>query len=162
MPPNVTPLIQPLDQNVLRITKLFYRKGLLSSILSKRQGVAEVLKVITLRAAIMQLHMAWQKIEPSVILKCWNIILGKNLEEDDLPLARLKEMWENDVRAAAVNETITLLQTIEQIDYNPKDIEEWNTDAVEENLDSNDSEDSDCEILTFEEKKLRIWRLFQP
>ncbi|XP_050303168.1 uncharacterized protein LOC126740988 [Anthonomus grandis grandis] len=62
-------------------------------------------------------------------------------------------MWENHVRAAAVNETITLLQTIEQIDYNPKDIEEWNTDAVEENLDSNDSEDSDCEILTFEEKK---------
>ncbi|XP_050300542.1 jerky protein homolog-like [Anthonomus grandis grandis] len=154
MPPNVTPLIQPLDQNILRITKLFYRKGLLSSIVSKGQGVAEALKVITLRDAIMQLHMDWQKIEPSVISKCWNNIFGKNLEEDDLSLARLKEIWENDVRAATVNETITLLRTIEQIDYNHKHIEEWNTDAVEENLDSNDSEDSVCEVLTFEEKKV--------
>ena len=115
MPPNVTPLIQPLDQNVLRITKLFYRKCLLSSIVAKGQGIADALKAITLRDAIIQLHMAWEKIEPSVISKCWNNVLGKKLEENKLHLARLKEIWENDARAAAVNETIKLLQTIEQV-----------------------------------------------
>ncbi|XP_017491045.1 PREDICTED: jerky protein homolog-like, partial [Rhagoletis zephyria] len=29
MPPNVTPLIQPMDQNVIRLTKLYYKKHLL-------------------------------------------------------------------------------------------------------------------------------------
>ncbi|XP_053949198.1 jerky protein homolog-like [Anastrepha ludens] len=32
MPPNVTPLIQPMDQNAIKITKLHYRNSLLASI----------------------------------------------------------------------------------------------------------------------------------
>ncbi|XP_053960459.1 jerky protein homolog-like [Anastrepha ludens] len=32
MPPNVTPLIQPMDQNAIKITKLYYRNSILASI----------------------------------------------------------------------------------------------------------------------------------
>lgn len=69
MPPNVTPLIQPMDQNVLRLTKLYYRKSLLSSIVSKGEDLADALRTITLRDAIVHLHMAWQQLESSVISK---------------------------------------------------------------------------------------------
>jgi hypothetical protein len=40
MPPNLTPLIQPMDQNALRLTKLYYRKSLLSHIVSEEVGDA--------------------------------------------------------------------------------------------------------------------------
>ncbi|XP_045468009.1 jerky protein homolog-like [Harmonia axyridis] len=58
MPPNITPLIQPMDQNVLRLTKLFYRKSVLSSMITKRGTVADALKSLTLKDAVIHLHMA--------------------------------------------------------------------------------------------------------
>ncbi|XP_031344576.1 jerky protein homolog-like [Photinus pyralis] len=96
MPPNVTPLIQPMDQNVLRLTKLYYRKSLLSSVVSKGEGVAEALKTITLKDAIIHLHKAWWKLDPLMITKCWNPILGKNEDQDNIPLATLRKTWTNE------------------------------------------------------------------
>ncbi|KAJ8932296.1 hypothetical protein NQ314_014789 [Rhamnusium bicolor] len=44
MPHNVTPLIQPMDQNVIKVTKLFYRKNLLSHIIGQSQDIGTALK----------------------------------------------------------------------------------------------------------------------
>lgn len=119
MPPNVTPLIQPMDQNALRLTKLYYRKSLLSSVVSKGEGIANALKTLTLRDAVIHLHMAWQQLQPSVISKCWHNILGKNTDEDDIPLARLREIWNssNERAETAIHDTIDLLQTIEPVGF---------------------------------------------
>lgn len=99
MPPNVTPLIQPMDQNIIRLTKLHYRTYMLNSVLSTNQNVVEAVKCFTLKEAVINLYAAWNKIEQSVISKCWNNILGKktklnDVDEDDIPLSRLKEQMQ--------------------------------------------------------------------
>lgn len=145
MPPNITPLIQPMDQNVLRLTKLFYRKSVLSSMITKRGTVADALKSLTLKDAVIHLHLAWQQLNPSVIQKCWHNILGRTRDEDDIPLSRLQEIWNNEVTNNAINDTIKLLETIEPVEYSAQDVEEWNEDAIQENIDFDINENADSE-----------------
>lgn len=60
LPPNVTSILQPMDQNVLRLLKLFYRKRLLSEIVSnKTLNVANALKSVDLEQAITLLNESW-------------------------------------------------------------------------------------------------------
>lgn len=70
MPPNVTPLIQPLDQNILRLTKLYYRNNLLSSIVSSDQSIAEVFRKLTLKVAMLNVTVAWEKLDSIMVTKC--------------------------------------------------------------------------------------------
>lgn len=59
MPPNVTPLIQPMDQNIIKLTKLYYRNYLLASIVANVNiGVGEALKTLTVKDAIVNLVSA--------------------------------------------------------------------------------------------------------
>lgn len=122
MPPNVTLLIQPMDQNVLRLTKFYYRNSLLSCIVAGDDPVGISLKKITLRDAIIHLAAAWDKLNPHVISKCWhNIMVNVNaetdqeqLDEDDLPLSVLQQrLNQNRVVDIALEDTIALLQAIE-------------------------------------------------
>ncbi|KAG5865715.1 hypothetical protein JTB14_006921 [Gonioctena quinquepunctata] len=74
--------------------------------------------------------MAWQRLKPSVIEKCWqNIFKNSSFEEeDDEPLARHQEVWSSD--KTVTNDTIELLQIVEPAKYCTKDIEEWNEDVI--------------------------------
>lgn len=113
MPPNVTPLIQPMDQNALRLTKLHYRNRLLKYVVASGENMAESLKSLTMKDAIIYLNQAWQQLDPSIIKKCWNNIFNENdIDEDDLPLARLQEQRISQNSEPIVQETIELLQLI--------------------------------------------------
>lgn len=112
MPPNVTPLIQPMDQNAIRITKLYYRKYLLSTILSQNpDNVGSSLKNVTLKDAILNLVLAWDSLEQSVIEKCWRNILSQD-DEDDLPLSVLRENLRSNVINVTVSEVTTMINSI--------------------------------------------------
>lgn len=122
MPPNVTPLIQPMDQNVLGLTKLFYRNSLLSSIITGDDAVGEALKKITLRDAVIHLVAAWEKLSPQIIAKCWHNILANTdqepVDEDDLPLFVLQQqLKEKQATETTLGETITLLKAIGPVSY---------------------------------------------
>ena len=113
MPPNVTPLIQPMDQNAIRITKLFYRKNLLTHLLSKdSDDLAGLLKTYTLKDAVLNLTIAWNALKPSVIQKCWRNIFAVDLddEEDNLPLSVLRARLINDEAHNVNNIVANLLQ----------------------------------------------------
>ncbi|XP_039954172.1 jerky protein homolog-like [Bactrocera tryoni] len=58
MPPNVTPLIQPMDQNAIRLTKLFYRNSLLASIVATGTDVIEALRKLTLSYWLFRFSLA--------------------------------------------------------------------------------------------------------
>lgn len=74
--PNCTALIQPLDQNAVSLTKLFYRKSLLAHILSNNeQNVSKLLKSISLKDTVCLLHNAWEKVAPLVLQKFWAKVL---------------------------------------------------------------------------------------
>lgn len=91
MPPNVTPLIQPMDQNAIRLTKLFYRNSLLTKIFTSNvKDINQSLKDLTLMDAVELLTDAWAKITTVSLRNCWNKILYRSFfdydEEDDIPL----------------------------------------------------------------------------
>jgi hypothetical protein len=107
LPPNCTALIQPLDQNAIRLTKLFYRKSLLAEIMSSdEKDVIKCLKNINIKDAVCFLYNAWQKVSAGVIKKCWKKILpyqGDNSQdeeydsEDSMPLAELRQKLRSEL-----------------------------------------------------------------
>lgn len=58
LPPNTTAIIQPLDQNIIQLTKLAYRKSLLTHILSsEEEDISMCIKSLTLRDAVFGFPM---------------------------------------------------------------------------------------------------------
>lgn len=100
LPSNCTALLQPMDQNAIRLTKLFYRKSLLAHILSSNEeNVVKLLKTINLKDAVCLLYNAWENVSPEVLKKCWHKIMVRvsntNLDteydaEDLIPLSQLR------------------------------------------------------------------------
>ncbi|XP_066259645.1 jerky protein homolog-like [Euwallacea similis] len=163
LPPNVTPLLQPMDQNILRLTKVYYRKSLLSSIVSSEEAIAVALKKISLKDAILHLSAAWDKLDVTVIKKCWkNIFSGfdgdkENEDEDNLPLSILQLKLRNEKAFVpdVIKDTINLLQEIAPAEYSAADVEDWTKDekAVVGLEDvSSDESDNDNESGTHIEK----------
>lgn len=94
MPPNVTPLIQPMDQNAIRLVKLGYRNSLLSKIIAAgTDNISESLKRIDIYDAVSLLALSWDKLPENSIIKCWRNILNYGStefdEEENIPIAEL-------------------------------------------------------------------------
>jgi hypothetical protein len=63
-----------MDQNLLRLTKPYYRNNLLRSIL-KKDNISEVLKRLTLKEAVLTVSAAWNKLEQPFIKKLLYILV---------------------------------------------------------------------------------------
>lgn len=154
MPPNVTPLIQPMDQNVIRLVKLYYRKKLLSDVVTKND-IGTALKAVTLRDALINLNLAWEKLNPTVVRKCWHNILPETNdyddEEENIPLSVLKLRLNDEDPEYAQSEVMNILNLINsevkklntyllaqvlkinlQV-YDQHDVQVWNEDRQLEN-----------------------------
>lgn len=71
LPPNVTPLLQPMDQNVIQAIKMQYKKSLLYNVLSKDESVIKSLKEINLKDVVYSLANAWNNLDKKVIICSW-------------------------------------------------------------------------------------------
>lgn len=71
LPPNVTPILQPMDQNVIQAIKMQYKKGLLYTVLSKDDSVMKSLKEINLKDVVYSLANAWVNLNEKVIVCSW-------------------------------------------------------------------------------------------
>ncbi|XP_037959124.1 jerky protein homolog-like [Teleopsis dalmanni] len=151
MPPNVTPLIQPMDQNAIKITKLYYRNSL-TSIAATQSDLLESMKKITLKSAINFLEAAWSRVGKEILSKCWKNILNFTVNDDDLedsmPLAILKEKWETELRSLMCN-TADLLNSLNaESEFTLSNVKEWNEDIDEDNahddIGHEDEPDEDC------------------
>lgn len=73
LPPNVTPLLQPMDQGVLQNIKLYYRKMLLRTLIEEEGDsfIKDRLKKITVRDVIYWVAEAWEKCNKTLIQKSW-------------------------------------------------------------------------------------------
>jgi hypothetical protein len=98
LPPNCTALIQPMDQNIIRLTKLFYRKSLLIRILTNEDDIASGLKKNTLKEATYLLYNAWEKVSPNIIVNVGIKFFTKKLLRTQIqtmknliPLSTLKQ-----------------------------------------------------------------------
>ncbi|XP_037943405.1 jerky protein homolog-like [Teleopsis dalmanni] len=153
--PNVTPLLQPMDQNVIRLVKLHYRNSLLSKIVAEGcDNISSALKQVNIYDAVSLLSFAWQKLSEDLIKKCWANILSFNSiefdEEDDIPLAQLIPRTNDNVTET----TITLLQNVfPNCDISTYEVNKWNN--ADNTIDVSDEDDgSDDENI--EENNLEI------
>ncbi|XP_054737869.1 jerky protein homolog-like [Anastrepha obliqua] len=143
MPPNVTPLIQPMDQNVIRLTKLYYKKHLLLLAVGK-DDITQFLKHLTLKEAVSFLMLAWNQLQANVIVKCWKLLLEclntteaneSEDEDDDIPLSLLREKILQE-KCEEVHDIQGLLQIVfPEETYTEQDIEKWNSIQFDEEID---------------------------
>lgn len=99
LPPNVTSLIQPMDQGILQSLKKKYRRILLQNLLLATEGEESVigfLKTVTVKDVLYWIAESWNDIKPETIAKCWHSLLqnfqkctNAGEDEDDIPLVRL-------------------------------------------------------------------------
>ena len=74
LPPNVTSVIQPMDQGVLESMKRRYRKKLLHSlIIADEMGtsIIDFLKIVDMKMVIKLVAEAWDEISSSTLRRSW-------------------------------------------------------------------------------------------
>ena len=70
-PPNVTSLIQPLDQGVLRSMKCLYRNNFMMKLLMSKESPIEFQKSFSIKDAIFSLADAWEQVKQTTLTRAW-------------------------------------------------------------------------------------------
>lgn len=153
-PPNCTALLQPMDQNVINLTKMFYKKSLLAHLIGTGgSNFEEKIKLFNLRKAICIFFNSWEKVSPTAIKNCWNVLLCPDsqwTEEDLIPLSSIRNeiINENIIKDTTANYLTIITPNTE---FTSDEINEWliendtysnETEVVESDTDS----DEDVEI----------------
>lgn len=120
LPPNVTPLIQPMDQHVLQHLKLSYRKKLLRQILEDKDetlSLIQKLKMITIKDVIYWVADAWESTSEHLLQKSWSKLwLSLTFEE-------------TSNQNADKNNVVQIQELLQNIpgceDANANDVTEW-------------------------------------
>lgn len=93
LPPNVTSVLQPMDQGVIKALKTQYRK---LQVLQMLQNIEnhENIKSLSILDAILMISEAWEKVTQATIANCFRHAGFKDLsltdeDDDDTPLARM-------------------------------------------------------------------------
>lgn len=87
-PPNVTSVMQPMDQNCLLPLKTRYRNGLLKKLLIKESvNLIEDLKSFTLLDAVTLICDCWDELPSDVIFRSWKKLLNGLDSYETLKLA---------------------------------------------------------------------------
>lgn len=116
LPPNCTPLLQPMDQNVIQNIKINYRSTLLSHVVAQQGEIVKTLKMLNLRDVVFFLAAAWQAVQPKIIRSSWNPLLGKeNMHEEP-----------TDSNDDISHHILTMVNTIDpSAALNDSDVHEW-------------------------------------
>ncbi|XP_046590225.1 jerky protein homolog-like [Neodiprion lecontei] len=83
-PPNVTSLIQPMDQGIIQTVKLHYEINLVNAIVEAQNEnvtLIEFLKTIDVHKVIFWIADAWKKVKPTTIQKCWKNLWPKEIRD---------------------------------------------------------------------------------
>lgn len=76
--PDVTSIIQPLDQGILEYLRKRYKIKLLTAIFDAQKlnvSLKEFLKIVSLKETIDWISESWNEINSRTIYKCWNKLL---------------------------------------------------------------------------------------
>lgn len=145
LPPNVTAILQPMDQGPIKITKLKYRNLLLCKVISHQNEtdatIVDILKKHTIKDAIVLWKKAWDDISTSLLKTSWKKMLQYDDEdydaEDLVPLSELQSY------STLIQDTQTYLHQLNpNTNFTAREIEQWNDDLVDVN-ESDATADSD-------------------
>ena len=118
LPPNVTSLIQPMDQGVIEALKRRYRRKYISSILEKSEegyNMFQSMKAFNIKDAIYTIAEGWEELKPDTLRKSWRMLWPEIMDEND----RMDDEQNNDTQ-----EIVNDLQSI-QPNVPASEVEEW-------------------------------------
>lgn len=148
LPPNVTSLVQPMDQNPLKLVKMKYRSKLLQRVVAEAEStIDDVLKKQTFKDAILILNEIWNDLSQSVLKNAWKKLMqwddNQYDKEDLIPLNQLIPEPEYDVSLMEVRVLLQRLAPNSIVDIS--DIEDWNNDSINDEYMAIDDSSSDEE-----------------
>lgn len=82
LPPNVTSLIQPMDQGVIQNLKMLYRRDFMRQLTNYDGNITEFLKKYNLKDAIFNVSCAWSSVKNETLHKAWRKIWPTTTVED--------------------------------------------------------------------------------
>ncbi|XP_078468486.1 jerky protein homolog-like [Lampetra planeri] len=147
LPPNVTTLLQPMDQGVTALFKCLYRKELLRKLLDMEDEDPETLirhwRALSIKDALFVAASAWRHVRRDILNRCWkpiwpaSFVPQVDLEEEDEQLSPV-------ALQESARECLALLHDIPGCSStNLEDVTEW--------LSSKDSVDPAWQEKTEEE-----------
>ena len=123
-PPNVTSLIQPMDQGVISTMKRIYRRNLLKLLLEEDENLVKFWKKLTIFDAVQLIAKAWDEIQNSTLLHAWKQLMPGVIHADD-------SANKNKVQASEIVELISDVDGFQNVDE--ENVENWmNEDKNEE------------------------------
>lgn len=149
LPPNVTSVLQPMDQSPIKVVKTKYCNKFLAFIVAKEDTpIEKSLKEHTIRDAIEMLKDAWANIPFTLLQNAWSKIHDWDkddyTDEDLLPLSIFQ--ISTDYYQNLLDEMQTFLNQIAPTsEISAAEIEEWNDDVIDESLEFDDVHDSNSE-----------------
>lgn len=99
LPPNVTSLLQPMDQSVIETMKRHYRRQLLRKLLVEGEDEECVLsnrKKINLKDCAYMVAEAWSLVKSVTLRRAWNKLKGTSTEDEKEKEKAEKEAQENE------------------------------------------------------------------
>lgn len=124
LPPNLTSILQPMDQQTILPVKTRYRKALLESIINEFESGDWLtnLKNWTLSDAIQLLNKCWKELDRTIIFNSWN-----NLLHDFEPYKLMKaglQISENFMDRD-VNYLISMVKSLSGTEYDFQELLNW-------------------------------------
>ena len=107
--PNVTSLIQPMDQGVLVGLKRRYKKKLLGRMVFTDEdgmSIVDFLKSVNTKVVVDLISDAWDEVKGEAVKKSWEKIIPLDIEDDI-------QMVEFDEHTADVSEMATMLNRVQ-------------------------------------------------
>lgn len=120
LPPNVTALIQPMDQGVIATVKRIYRTKLVKTKIEEGYDFKQLWKMYTILDSIYDIAFAWDCIKPSTLVKSWRKLFP-NIEVN--VNQNIGEEHNEDMPIAALTDFVTSVPGGENV--NQENIEEW-------------------------------------
>lgn len=148
-PPNVTSVLQPMDQGVIWSLKQIYRKQILIKIMETPEST-NINKSITILDAVNLLSLSWDEVSAQTIRNCFchagisktvaNTAIMESDPEDDLPLAELirinKLMFLKDFEEFVnVDNNVAVREELPDTDLANQSLQEAEVEVMEQDQD---------------------------
>lgn len=147
-PPNCTALLQPMDQNVINLTKLHYKRSLLAHVVGSKD-FEKAMKEVNLRHAVQFLYSGWKNLCPTKIAKCFRAIMPSSEEwdsEDNIPLSELRLQYQSSSSEMEILQSMLNIISPQEF-FSNDEITDWVLDKNFESQNQNVSdEESEAEI----------------
>uniref|UniRef100_UPI00398F1AAA jerky protein homolog n=1 Tax=Pristiophorus japonicus TaxID=55135 RepID=UPI00398F1AAA len=88
LPPNVTSLIQPMDQGVIQNFKCHYRNNFMRKLINNDQSISDFQRAYNIKDAIYACSLAWREVKNTTLKRCWcklwpNVIFEDSASDDE-------------------------------------------------------------------------------